>query len=135
MTIYIYLLVNVVSVFFYIHVRWSAMQRLNFRFLRQQGVTLRDTNRIDNVLAWNDEMKTTFLAWMEANIKYPKGRKLTFCQFLEAFMFNYYDAQEWHPRKNDLSIGRLSYFPPGGGELDYTRLLLNVQVGAPHMMI
>ena len=39
-----------------------------------------------------------FVAWMEANRKYPKGRSLMFGQYPKYFVYDF-ESQEWHPRK------------------------------------
>ena len=39
------------------------------------------------------------------------------------------NKREWKPRKIGVSIGSLTYIPPGSGELYYLRLLLNYQKG------
>jgi len=37
--------------------------------------------------------------------------------------------RKWKPRKQGYNIGRLSYVPPGCGELYYMRILLTIQNG------
>ena len=69
-----------------------------------------------------------FLAWFEANKIYPLGKNLTYCEYPRFFVWMA-DRREWKPRKNGLSIGRLTYIPAGSGELYYLRLLLSYQNG------
>lgn len=69
-----------------------------------------------------------FLAWMEANKKYPEGRTLTYAEFPTKFTWK--DGKFWEPRKSGYSIGRLFFVAPGSGEMYYLRCLLNVVRGA-----
>jgi len=69
-----------------------------------------------------------FLARFEANKIYPLGKNLTYCEYPRHFVW-VADKREWKPRKIGVSIGRLTYIPPGSGELYYLRLLLNYQKG------
>jgi ATP-dependent DNA helicase PIF1 len=69
-----------------------------------------------------------FLAWMESNKKFRRGRHLTYIQYPTKFVYDS-DNHSWHPRKKGQSIGRLSFIPTSNRELYYMRLLLNYQVG------
>jgi len=67
---------------------------------------------------------TKFLAWMEANKKYPEARILTYNQFPKKFRW-IDDEHRWTPRQRGFSIGRVHFPPPGAGERFYLRTLLN----------
>jgi hypothetical protein len=94
----------------------------------EQRITFKDSANLKNVLNYNNKMGTMFLAWMEANKKYPDGRHLTYTQYPTYFTYDS-SGRFWKPRKRGGSIGRLTFIPPGSRELYYMRLLLNVQVG------
>jgi hypothetical protein len=113
---------------FDIHERHPPVQRLTFHLHNEQRITFRDSSDMISVLARNREKNTMFLAWMEANKKYPQGRNLTYIQFPSLFV---YDSDErcWRPRKKGQSIGRLTFIPTSIRELFYMRLLLNYQTG------
>ena len=113
---------------FDIHHRWPPIQRLSFHLPNQQLVVFRDSDRIDEVVQKNKEKKTMFEAWMVANNSYSEGKDLTYAEFPSRFVYNK-EKQEWFPRKQGHSIGRLQYIPPGTGELYYMRLLLTIQKG------
>ncbi|XP_073120000.1 uncharacterized protein [Henckelia pumila] len=88
-----------------------------------------DLEQIENVLDRPTINQSMFLAWFEANKKYPEARELTYAQFPMKFVWKQ-DAREWVPRKRGFSIGRIFFVPPGCGDLYYLRCLLNVSRGA-----
>jgi hypothetical protein len=73
--------------------------------------------------------KTKFLAWFDANKKYPEARDLTYGQFSSKFVWKK-DKRVWSPRQRGFSIGRIHYVPLGSGEKFYLRILLNYIKGA-----
>ncbi|KAF7812042.1 ATP-dependent DNA helicase PIF1 [Senna tora] len=82
-----------------------------------------------NSVVYNGTVKQTkFLAWFEANKKYPNARFLTYSQFSTQFVYKT-DCRQWFERKSGRSIGRLYYVAPGSGELHYLRLLLTFTKG------
>ncbi|XP_045797724.1 uncharacterized protein LOC123891897 [Trifolium pratense] len=113
---------------FDIHNRWPSVQRLSFHLFREQRVTFNDNSKLKNVLRKNQQKNTMFLAWMEANKKYPFGRSLSYIQYPSMFT---YDSTKcsWHPRQRGVSVGRLTSVPHSSQELYYLRLLLSRQVG------
>lgn len=113
---------------FDIHHRWPPVQRLNFHLPKQQNIVFNDYESLDNVVHRNMEKKTIFLAWMDANRLYEGGRELTYVQYPMHYVYST-DDQVWRPRRRGQSVGRLSFVPPGTGELYYLRLLLNIQTG------
>jgi hypothetical protein len=113
---------------FKIHYRNPSVVRLTFHDEGNQSVVFNDTSNLNTVLNNNRNKKTMFLAWMEANKKYPEGRHLTYGQFPLAFTYDV-DGRFWKPRKRGGSIGRLTFIPHSNQDLFYLRLLLNVQVG------
>ena len=80
------------------------------------------------VLTRNEEVKTMFLAWFEANQRFSQGRELTYSKFPMKFVFDRKN-RIWQLRKQGQSIGMLNYIPPRVGELYYMRILLTVQKG------
>ncbi|MCH79877.1 helicase-like protein, partial [Trifolium medium] len=95
---------------FDIHCRWPGVTRCTFHLRNEQRITFTDGSNLPTVLARNRERNTMFLAWMEANKRYPLGRSLTYTQFPSLFVYDS-DARRWHPRKKQQSIGRLTFIP------------------------
>ncbi|XP_012856929.1 PREDICTED: uncharacterized protein LOC105976186 [Erythranthe guttata] len=69
-----------------------------------------------------------FLAWFEANQRYPEARDIKYADFPQQFVYNE-NSLRWQPRKRGFAIGRIRSVPPGKGEDYYLRLLLNIQKG------
>jgi hypothetical protein len=113
---------------FDIHRRWPAVNRLTFHLEGKQKLIFKDSSKLTNVLKYNEKLGTMFLAWMDANKKYPQGRHLTYSQFPTMFTFNS-RHRRWRLRKSGTSVGQLTFFSPSSREIYYLRLLLNVQVG------
>jgi hypothetical protein len=113
---------------FKIHNRNPSVVRLTFHEEGKQTVVFRDSSDLNSVLSRNRQKDTMFLAWMEANRRYPQGRHLTYGQFPSMFR---YDTEKrfWKPRKRGGAVGRLTFIPHSNRDLFYLRLLLNVQVG------
>ncbi|KAF7826876.1 uncharacterized protein G2W53_018040 [Senna tora] len=114
---------------FDINFREPSVECLPFHLPGEQGVVFADHDSIDFVVFNATIKQTKFLAWFEANKRYPKARCLTYAQFPSQFVFKA-DAREWCERKSGRSIRRLYYVPPGLGELHYLRLLLTFNKGA-----
>lgn len=111
-----------------IHHKWPPVQKLTYHLPRKQVVLFKENEAIEDVLRRNIVKNSMFLAWMDANCKYVHGRQLTYVEFPELFVYDP-KSKSWHPRKQGVSIGRMSFVPPGTGELYYLRMLLNVQRG------
>ncbi|KAF7826935.1 uncharacterized protein G2W53_018099 [Senna tora] len=114
---------------FDINFRELAVERLSFHLPNQQGVIFNDDDLIEEVVNEATVKETTFLAWFEANKRYPKARSLTYTQLPTQFEFKH-DSREWCERKSSYSIGRLYYVRLGLGELHYLRVLLTFTKGA-----
>lgn len=71
---------------FEIQYRDPAVERLSFHLPEQQHVIFSESDRIDVVLDRKTINQTMFLAWMEANKKYPEGRSLTYQEFQTKFV-------------------------------------------------
>ncbi|KAF7811769.1 uncharacterized protein G2W53_032745 [Senna tora] len=106
-----------------------SVERLSFHLPGEQSIVFRDDEPIDSVVQRNSHRISMFLAWFEANKKYPEAKLLTYSDFPSQFTYKS-DSQEWTPRKHGSSIGRLFYVPLGSGELYYMRILLNICKGA-----
>ncbi|XP_057450048.1 uncharacterized protein LOC130741224 isoform X4 [Lotus japonicus] len=113
---------------FYIHDKWPPVLKQSYHLPKKQVILFNERAPIDDVLERNKVKKSMFLAWMEANCKYPLGRGLTYAEFPSSFVYDK-KKKEWHPRKKGICIGRMNFVPPGSGELYYLRMLLNVQRG------
>ncbi|XP_045821889.1 uncharacterized protein LOC123914761 [Trifolium pratense] len=111
-----------------IHNRYPSVMRLTFHEERKQSVVFNDSSDLTSVLSNNRNKPTMFLAWMEANKRYPHGRHLTYGQYPSMFTYDS-DGRFWKPRKKGCSIGRLTFIPHSNRDLFYLRLLLNVKVG------
>jgi len=88
----------------------------------------KDDDEIDGILKNNENKNTMFLAWFEANKKYVEGRTLAYADFPTKFVWMA-QQREWKSRKNEFSIGRLTFVPLGSGKLYYLRILLTNQTG------
>lgn len=113
---------------YYIHDKWPPVHRLSFHLPNEQSIIFRDYDRIDNVVERHQDLATMFLAWFEANKKFETGRNLTYAEYPQMFVFDD-ETRSWHIRKKGFAIGRLTYIPPGSGEIFYMRLLLTIQRG------
>ncbi|KAF7807163.1 uncharacterized protein G2W53_039324 [Senna tora] len=113
---------------FDIHFREPAVERLSFHLPNEQIVIFKDDDSIESVVDRPNVHKTKFLAWMDANKKYPEVRELTYVQFPTKFVWKK-ETHQWSFRKRGFAIGRLHFVPHGSGELYYLRLLLNSTKG------
>jgi len=111
---------------FDIHHRWPPIQRLTFHLLGQQSVLFKDDDDINVVFNRYENVNTMFLAWFHANTIYTEGKELTYSEFPSKFVW-FAKEKEWKPRKKGYNIGRLTYIPPGSGDLYYLRILLTIQ--------
>ncbi|KAF7832196.1 PIF1-like helicase [Senna tora] len=99
------------------------VERLPFHLPNEQGIIFNDDDPIEDVVNDATIKETKFLAWFEANKRFPKAKCLTYAQLPTQFVFKP-DSREWNERKSGYSIGRLYYIPLGRGELHYLRVLL-----------
>jgi len=101
---------------------------LTFHLPGQQSTLFKDDDDINVVFNRYENANTIFLAWFEANKVYTQGKELTYSEFPSKFVW-FAKEKEWKPRKKSYNIGRLTYIPPGYGELYYLRILLTIQKG------
>ncbi|GAU39679.1 hypothetical protein TSUD_320920 [Trifolium subterraneum] len=109
---------------FDVNYREPSVERLSFHLEDEQSVIFPDEASIEEIVAKPYAKHTKFLAWMDANKKYPEARGLTYGEFPGKFVWNK-QKRVWTPRKQGYSIGRLHFVPPGSGQKFYLRLLLN----------
>ena len=83
-------------------------------------------DNINVVLNRCENSNTMFLGWFEANNNSIEAKDLTYGEFSRKFVWMSKE-KEWKPRKKGYNIGRLTYIPPGFGELYYMRILLTIQ--------
>ncbi|XP_075492602.1 uncharacterized protein LOC142530668 [Primulina tabacum] len=114
---------------FDIQYRDPHVERLSFHLPNEQNIIFSDSDEISTVLDRPTINQSMFLAWMEANKKYPETRELTYAELPMKFVWKQ-ETREFVPRKQRFSIGRIFYVPPGCGEMYYLRCLLNVNRGA-----
>ncbi|XP_073277636.1 uncharacterized protein [Primulina huaijiensis] len=114
---------------FDIQYRDPLVERLSFHLPNEQNITFSDSDEISTVLDRPTINQSMFLAWMEANKKYPEARELTYAELPMKFVWKQ-ETREFVPRKQRFSIGHIFYVPPGCGEMYYLRCLLNVNSGA-----
>jgi hypothetical protein len=113
---------------FDVNYRDPPVERLNFHLENEQPVIFPDEASIEDVVSKPYAKQTKFLAWMDANKKYPSARELTYAEFPTKFVWKR-DKREWKPRKRGFSIGRLHFAPPGSGLRFYLRTLLGYARG------
>ncbi|GAU29925.1 hypothetical protein TSUD_148340 [Trifolium subterraneum] len=113
---------------FDINYREPSVERLNFHLEDEQPVVYPDEASIEEIISKPYAKYTKFLAWMDANKKYPYARTRTYGEFPAKFVWNKKDRR-WSPRKKGFSIGRLHFVPPGSGQKFYLRILLNYLKG------
>ncbi|KAL9156089.1 hypothetical protein ABFS82_09G049500 [Erythranthe guttata] len=113
---------------FDIHYRDPHVTRLSFYLSDNQPLIFNENQPLKSVLECPTAKQTMFLAWSEANKKYPPARELRYGEFPLHYVYKE-DSRVWVPRKQGFSIGRITTVPPGKGEDFYLRLLLNIQRG------
>ncbi|XP_012827649.1 PREDICTED: uncharacterized protein LOC105948935 [Erythranthe guttata] len=106
----------------------SPVIRLSFHLPDHQPLIFNENQSLKSVLERPTTKKIMFLAWFEANKKYPPARELRYGEFPQHYVYKE-DSRVWVPRKQGFSIGRVTTVPPGKGEDFYLRLLLNIQRG------
>ncbi|XP_045798031.1 uncharacterized protein LOC123892273 [Trifolium pratense] len=109
---------------FDVNYREPSVERLTFHLEDEQPVIFHDDACIEDIVEKPYARCSKFIAWMEANKKYPHARQLTYNEFPTKFVWNK-DARQWTPRKRGFSIGRLHFAPPGSGQRFYLRTILN----------
>lgn len=87
-----------------------------------------DDDCVNNILSRPSVRESMFLAWFEANKKFPEARELTYGQMPNKFVWKK-NVREWHLRRKGFAIGRMFFVPPGCGEIYYLRFLLNLVRG------
>lgn len=113
---------------FDIHYRDPPVVRLKFHLPDNQTVVFKDNQSLEDVLNKPSAQHTMFMAWFEANKKYPEARELKYVDFPQKYVYKN-ESYTWEPRKQGFSIGRIMNVPPRKGEDYYLRLLLNIQKG------
>ncbi|XP_031099731.1 uncharacterized protein LOC116003933 [Ipomoea triloba] len=106
-----------------------SVERLSFHLPGQQTVVFGDDDAIEDLINRPTVAQSMFLEWFECNKKYSDARCLTYVEMPNKFVWKK-DVRQWHPRKKGFAIGRVSYVPPGTGEIYYLRCLLNTIRGA-----
>ncbi|MCH79269.1 ATP-dependent DNA helicase PIF1 [Trifolium medium] len=114
---------------FDVNYREPSVERLNFHLENEQSVVFPDEASIEDVVSRPYAKHTKFLAWMDANKRYPCARDLTYAEFPTKFVWRK-DLREWKPREKGFSIGRLHFVAPGSGPKFYLRTLLAYVKGA-----
>jgi len=99
---------------------------LTFHLCGQQSTLFKDDGDINGVVNKYENANTMFLAWFDANKIYIEGKELTYSEFPSKFVW-FAKEKEWKPRKKSYNIDRLTYIPPGFGDLYYLRILLTIQ--------
>lgn len=110
-----------------IHQSWPPIIRLSFHLENEQSITFPENTTLQSVVSNNEEVDTMFLAWFEANKKYPAGRELTYVEYPTRFVY-IKSSRIWQPRKMETPLkGYL--FSPGSGNVYFLRLMLTMQKG------
>jgi hypothetical protein len=73
---------------FDINYREPSVERLNFHLEDEQPVVYPDEASIEEIISKPYAKYTKFLAWMDANKKYPYARTLTYGEFPAKFVWN-----------------------------------------------
>lgn len=81
---------------FDIHFREPSVERLSFHLPDEHSVVYDDDVSIDQVMDKLSTHTSKFLAWMDANVKYPEARNLTYAQFPTKFVWKQSD-RIWSP--------------------------------------
>jgi hypothetical protein len=113
---------------FDIHYREPSVERLNYHLEDEHTILFEDNESLEDVLNKPKSHTSKFLAWMDANKKFPEARNLTYSQFPTKFTWKE-NLHQWTPRQKGFSIGRVHFAPPGAGERFYLRTLLNYVKG------
>lgn len=104
------------------------MTKLSFHLPGQQFLVYNEDDPIEEVISKCTISQSKFLAWMEANRKYPEARELTYADFPTKFVW-VLKTKEWKPRDRGFAIGRITYVPPSYVQAYYLRVLLNIVKG------
>ncbi|WZY93306.1 hypothetical protein YC2023_065635 [Brassica napus] len=78
------------------HYRTTTVVKLSFHLPNQQMAIYNEDDPIDDVLNRSAVLRSKFLAWMEANCKYPEARGLTYAEFPTRFVW-VQKTREWKP--------------------------------------
>ncbi|XP_024636211.2 uncharacterized protein [Medicago truncatula] len=113
---------------FDINYREPSVERLSFHLEGEEPVVFEDHENLEDVIQKPHIRDTKFLAWFEANKKYPEAKDLTYGEFPMKFVWKA-SERRWSPRQRGISVGRIHFVPPGSGEKFYLRLLLNFVKG------
>lgn len=113
---------------FDINYRDPSVERLNFHLEGEEPIVFEDDEDLEDVLNKPHIRDTKFLAWMDANKKYPEAKDLTYGEFPLKFTWKA-NQRKWSPRQRGTSVGRIQFVSPGSGEKFYLRTLLNYVKG------
>jgi len=122
----IYLHVRQFQGFFSFDINYKdpSVERLSFHLEGEDPIIFEDDDDLEEVTNKPHVRDTKFLAWMEANKKYPKARELTYSEFPLKFTWKEKD-HKWSPRQRGVLVRRICYVSPGSGEKFYVQILLN----------
>jgi hypothetical protein len=115
---------------FDINYRDPSVERLSFHLEGEEPIVFEDDADLEEVLNKPHIRDTKFMAWFDANSKYPEAKDLTYAEFPLKFVWNQQE-HKWTPRKRGYSVGRIHFVPPGSGEKFYLRTMLNYVKGPP----
>nr|GEV02719.1 hypothetical protein [Tanacetum cinerariifolium] len=95
-----------------------------------EPVSFRDRDRLNIIVIFLKNKKTTFTEWFVYNNEHTNGRHLTYLNIPLEFVW-YKDSKSWHQRqiRTKKSLGRLTYVHLSSGDLFYFRMLLCHQKG------
>jgi len=72
---------------FDIHYREPSLERLNYHLENDHSIVYEEHECIENVINKPSIRNTKFLAWMDANKKFPEARTLTYNRFPLKFVW------------------------------------------------
>lgn len=87
-----------------IQFRNPAVERLSFHLPNEQSIAFDNDASVLDVLQRDTIKNNMFLAWFEANKKYPSARKLTYREMPIHFVWKRKE-REWQPRKRVFLLG------------------------------
>ncbi|XP_031116717.1 uncharacterized protein LOC116020381 [Ipomoea triloba] len=118
---------------------YPHVERLSFHMPNEQSIYFDENAPIDVIVERHTVKHSMFLAWLEANKKYPEAKQLTYAEMPTKFVWKQ-ATREFVPRQRGFSIGRVLYVPPGSGEIfdsackSYSNVDLLVDVHTPEFL-
>ncbi len=115
--------------FFRMHEGTPSITRLTVHEPGMHKVVYNDNASIFETINSEQNQKTTFTEYFQANIDYPLAKKVTYMDFPSVFTWTN-GRKKWTIQQRGCSVGRLYFVSPSAGECYFLRTLLTKVKGA-----